>query len=156
MSCLPSKRSTLSRAHEPPKLSGTAGSCSSELPNSEFPRGAPEMRPARGCVNGELTVLRTDPFSAPQKPRVLLVDDFPPLLQQATRLLGNEFEVIGTLPDGSTLVEDRKQWKTSGAIVPLKRSARRRGVAPPFSPRERPYGLPLCRPCAPPCPRLQC
>jgi DNA-binding NarL/FixJ family response regulator len=43
--------------------------------------------------------------TTPQKPRLLLVDDHPPLLQQATRLLCNEFEVIGALPDGSTLIE---------------------------------------------------
>lgn len=36
---------------------------------------------------------------------MLLVDDHPPLLQQAHRLLGSEFEVAGTLPDGSTLLE---------------------------------------------------
>jgi DNA-binding NarL/FixJ family response regulator len=46
-----------------------------------------------------------NPVSTPApKPRVLLVDDHPLLLQQAIRLLTNEFEVAGTLPDGSALL----------------------------------------------------
>ena len=39
-----------------------------------------------------------------QKPRVVLVDDHPFLLQQVSRLLQKEFEVVGTLPDGTTLL----------------------------------------------------
>jgi DNA-binding NarL/FixJ family response regulator len=37
--------------------------------------------------------------------RVLLVDDHPALLQQARRLLEDEFTVVGMLPDGSELVD---------------------------------------------------
>lgn len=40
-----------------------------------------------------------------QKARVLLVDDHPALLQHAKRLLQIEFEVVGTLPDGSGLLD---------------------------------------------------
>jgi DNA-binding NarL/FixJ family response regulator len=36
---------------------------------------------------------------------VLLVDDHPPLLQQVSRLLDKEFEVVGTLPDGTALLD---------------------------------------------------
>jgi DNA-binding NarL/FixJ family response regulator len=43
--------------------------------------------------------------SASQKPRVLLVDDHPALLQQALRLLRNDFDVVGTMPDGSSLAD---------------------------------------------------
>ena len=40
-----------------------------------------------------------------QKPRVLLVDDHPPLLQQVSRLIEKEFEVVATLSDGVTLLD---------------------------------------------------
>jgi len=43
--------------------------------------------------------------SASQKPRVLLVDDHPALLQQAIRLLRNDFDIVGSLPDGTCLAE---------------------------------------------------
>jgi DNA-binding NarL/FixJ family response regulator len=58
------------------------------------PRGRPRLEPT-------LNALST---SAP-KPRVVLVDDHPLLLQQARRLLASEFELAGTLPDGSALLD---------------------------------------------------
>jgi len=44
--------------------------------------------------------------SAPLKAaRVLLVDDHPALLRQARRLLDAEFDIVGTLSDGTDLAE---------------------------------------------------
>lgn len=40
-----------------------------------------------------------------QKARVLLVDDHPALLQYAKRLLQSEVEVVGTLTEGSGLID---------------------------------------------------
>jgi DNA-binding NarL/FixJ family response regulator len=44
-------------------------------------------------------------ISIPHKPSVLLVDDHPALLQQAMRLLQNDFEIVGALRDGSGLAD---------------------------------------------------
>ena len=55
----------------------------------------------------------------PQKPRVLLVDDHPPLLQQATRLLSNAFEVIGTLANGDTLLQVAEREKPDLIVLDM-------------------------------------
>lgn len=59
-------------------------------------------------------------MSAPvQKPRVLLVDDHPPLLRQATRLLCDEFEVIGALANGNTLLQVAEREKPDLIVLDM-------------------------------------
>jgi DNA-binding NarL/FixJ family response regulator len=57
--------------------------------------------------------------SAAQKPCVLLVDDHPALLQQAVRLLRNDFDVAGTLPDGSGLAEAVAQHSPEAIVLDI-------------------------------------
>jgi DNA-binding NarL/FixJ family response regulator len=62
----------------------------------------------RSCPRPEFSIHGGAPkkmSSGSRKPSVLLVDDHPALLQQAMRLLQNDFEVVGTLRDGSALAE---------------------------------------------------
>jgi DNA-binding NarL/FixJ family response regulator len=40
------------------------------------------------------------------RPRVLLADDHPALLEATTALLGHQFEVVGTATDGAKLVSE--------------------------------------------------
>lgn len=40
-----------------------------------------------------------------KQPRILLADDFPQTLQQAAKLLGNDFEIIGFARDGGEALE---------------------------------------------------
>jgi CheY-like chemotaxis protein len=62
----------------------------------------------RSCPHPEFSIRGGVPekmSSGSRKPSVLLVDDHPALLQQAIQLLQNDFEVVGTLRDGSGLAE---------------------------------------------------
>jgi len=39
------------------------------------------------------------------RPRVLLADDYPEMLKAVSRLLAVDCEIVGSVPDGSTLIE---------------------------------------------------
>ncbi len=54
-----------------------------------------------------------------ERPRVLLADDNPAILQHATRLLESEFEVVGAALDGESLLRDYERLKPDVVVLDI-------------------------------------
>ena len=51
------------------------------------------------------------------RPRVLLVDDYPEILKAVTRLLALECEIVGTVADGSALLETAQRLQPDVIVL---------------------------------------
>jgi len=54
-----------------------------------------------------------------RRPRILLADDHPLVLEGLTKLLGLEFEIVGAVTDGYTLLEDAKSQRPDLVIADI-------------------------------------
>jgi DNA-binding NarL/FixJ family response regulator len=52
-------------------------------------------------------------------PRVLLADDSPTVLEAVSRMLAPEFEVVGSVSDGASLIEEARRLSPDVMIVDL-------------------------------------
>jgi len=53
------------------------------------------------------------------RPRVLLVDDNPAILQHASRLLANEFDVVGAVLDGESVLRHYEHVKPDLVVLDI-------------------------------------
>jgi DNA-binding NarL/FixJ family response regulator len=56
--------------------------------------------------------------SAP-KPRIILADDYRPMLEEVSRLLEREFEIVATVPDGALAVQAVANLKPEAILLDI-------------------------------------
>ena len=56
----------------------------------------------------------------PLRPRVLLADDYPDILKAVSRLLAMDCDVVGTVADGSALVEAAQRLRPDVIVLDLR------------------------------------
>jgi DNA-binding NarL/FixJ family response regulator len=58
--------------------------------------------------------------SSPEKPRLLLADDHPDILEEIGNLLKRDFDVIGTVRDGISLIEAAQELAPDVVVTDIK------------------------------------
>jgi DNA-binding NarL/FixJ family response regulator len=53
------------------------------------------------------------------KPRIILADDYRPILSEVSRLLEREFEIVGAVPDGALAVEAVADLKPDAVLLDI-------------------------------------